>query len=52
MVLIPCIHHKTASQGMAQLAVTTDIEEVLLFYLDKIRTNFVPAEEEQKDKFF
>ena len=52
MVVIPCVHHKTASQGMAQLAVTTNIEEVLLFYHNKIRTNIVPAEEEHKDKFF
>ena len=32
MIVISCVHRKTVSQGMAQLAVTTDIEEVLLFY--------------------
>ena len=51
MVLIPCVHHKTAAQGMAQLAVTTIVEEVLLFYYDKIRTK-IEAEDEHKDKFF
>ena len=50
-VVIPCVHHKTASQGMAQLVVTEDVEAVLLFYDEKIRTKIVPQEEHQ-DKFF
>ena len=35
-VVIPCVYHKTASQGMAQLVVTEDVEAVLLFYDEKI----------------
>ena len=50
-VVIPCVHHKTASQGMAQLVVTEDVEAVLLFYEEKICTKIVP-EEEHQDKFF
>ena len=34
-VVIPCVHHMTASQGMTQLVVTTDIEAVLLYYNEK-----------------
>ena len=41
-VVIPCVHHKTASQGMAQLVVTINVEAVLLFYHEKIRTKIVP----------
>ena len=29
MVVMPCVHHKTNAQGMAQLAAATNIEEVL-----------------------
>ena len=50
-VVIPCVHHKTASQGMAQLVVTIDVEAVL-FYHEKIRTNIVPSQDEHNDKFF
>ena len=50
-VVIPCVHHKTASRGMAQLVVTIDVEAVLLFYHEKIRIKIVP-QDEHKDKFF
>lgn len=50
-VVIPCVHHKTASQGMAQLVITTATEEVLLYYHEKIRIKLLPSEE-HKDKFF
>ena len=52
MVVIPCVHHKTASQGMAQLVVTTDVEEVLVYYYETIRTKLVPSENEHKDNLF
>ena len=51
-VVIPCIHHKTASQGLAQLVVTEEIEEVLIYYLDNVRKKIVLAEKICKDKFF
>ena len=50
-VIIPCVHHKTSSQGIAQLVVTTEIEEVLLFYYEMIRTKLVP-EPGIEDRFF
>ena len=50
-VIIPCVHHKTSAQGIAQLVVTADIEEVLLFYYEMIRTKLVP-EPGVEDRFF
>ena len=51
-VVIPCVHHKTASQGLAQLVVTEDIEHLLVYYHEKVRTTIVPADNTCKDKFF
>jgi len=39
-VIIPCVHHKT-SQGISQLVVIANIEEVLLFYYEMIQTKLV-----------
>jgi len=50
--VIPCIHHKTASQGLTQLVVTEEIEDMLIYYLNNVRMKIVPAEEICKDKFF
>ena len=36
---------------MAQLVVTEDVEAIMLFYEETIRTKIVP-EEEHRDKFF
>ena len=52
MVIIPCVHHKTGAQGMAQLAVTTDVEEVLIYYYEHIRVKIEPAEDGHRDNFF
>ena len=35
-VVIPCCNHKTVSQGLVQLMVTKDGEELLMFYLEKV----------------
>ena len=51
-VVIPCVHHKTASQGLAQLVVTEDIEHLLVYYQEKVRKTIVPADNTCKDKFF
>ena len=51
-VIIPCVQYKTASQGLAQLVVTEDIEEVLIYYYENVRSKIVPAEEICRDKFF
>ena len=50
-VVIPCVHHKTASQGLAQLVVTEDIEH-LAYYHEKMRTTIVPADNTCQNKFF
>ena len=51
-VVIPCVHHKTASQGLAQLVVTEDIKHLLVYYHEKVRTTIVPADNTCKGKFF
>lgn len=51
-VVIPCCNHKTASQRLAQLVVTEDGEELLLYYLDNIRQRLNPQEDAYKDHFF
>ena len=48
---LSCIHHKISSQGIAQLVVTAEIEEVLLFYYETICTKLVP-EPGNEDGFF
>lgn len=48
-IVIPCVHHKTGTQGIAQLVVTNDIEDVLVYYY---RLKIVATEEGNKDKFF
>ena len=51
-VVMPYVHHKMASQEMAQLVVTTDIEAVLLYYYKKIHIKIVPSQDKHTDKFF
>ena len=51
-VVIPCVQHKTASQGLVQLAVTEDIKEILIYYYEKVCMKIVPAEEICKHKLF
>ena len=52
MVIIPCVHHKSGAQGMAQLAVTTDVEEVLIYYYELICVKIEPAEDGHRDNLF
>ena len=44
MVVIPCVHHKTGAQGLAFLAITEEIDDVVQFYYDNIRAKLTPAE--------
>ena len=50
LVVIPCVRHKT--QTLAQLVITEDVEDMLQYYHDNIRTQIVPAEEINKNYFF
>ena len=49
IVIIPCVHHKTGAQAMAQLAVTIDIEEILIFYFNNIHSG-IETKDIHKDK--
>ena len=51
MVIILCVHHKTGAQGMAPLAVTTDVEEVFTYYYEHTRVKIEPAEDGHRDNF-
>ena len=42
-VVISYCNHKTTSQGLAQLMVTKDGEELLMFYLEKVDVKITPA---------
>jgi len=44
MIVIPCIHHKTAKQGPALLAITEEAEEMLDYYYNNIRNQLKPSE--------
>ena len=48
---IPCVHHKTGAQAIAQLAVTTDIEDMLIYYFNNIRSR-IEIKDIHKDNFF
>ena len=52
LVVIPCVHHKTGTQGLAQLVISEDIEDLLIYYYQTIRSNIVPAEDSYKNLFF
>ena len=45
LVMIPCVHHKTGTQGLVQLVISEDIEDLLIYYHQTIRLNIVPAED-------
>ena len=42
-VVIPYCNHKAASQELAQLMVTKDGEELLMFYLESVDMKIMPA---------
>ena len=45
------VHHKTAGQGLALLAISEEVEDVLQYYYDNIRNNIVPAEPDLQQYF-
>ena len=51
LVVIPCVHHRTAGQGLALLVITEEVEDVLQYYYDNIRNNIVPAEPDLQQYF-
>jgi len=38
LIVIPCLHHKTAAQKLALLVITEDVEDILQYYFDTIRS--------------
>jgi len=51
-VVIPCLHHKTGPQGIAQLVVTRDLEQVLLEYYKNVRLKIKADEFTNSNRFF
>ena len=51
-VVIPCVHHKTGSQGLAQLVVTEDCEHMLEYYYNTIKIKIKPAQDIYQGRFF
>ena len=51
-VVIPCVHHKTGSQGLAQLVVPQECEDMLEYYYNTIRIKIKPAEDGHQGRFF
>ena len=51
MVVIPCVHHKNAEQGLAYLVISEDIDDMMIYYLDNIRPRVTPLDS-CKDYFF
>lgn len=45
MVVIPCVHHKTGAQGLAYLAISEDIDDMLQYYVENIRQHITPTED-------
>ena len=50
--MIPCVHHKTGSQGLAKLVVTEDCEDMLEYYYNTIRLKIRPAQDSLQSHFF
>ena len=44
VVVIPCVHHKTGSQGLAYLVISEEIDDIIQFYYDNIRQHITPAD--------
>ena len=42
MVVIPCVHHKTGTSGLAYLVINQQIDEMIQYYYDTIRQTIVP----------
>jgi len=52
LVVIPCLKHKTAAQKLAMLVITEEIEEILEYYYENIRTTITPQEPAVNNNFF
>ena len=42
-VVIPCVHHKTGATGLAFLVVTEEVDDMIQYYLNRIRRSIVPV---------
>jgi len=42
-VVIPCVHHKTGTAGLAFLVITEEIDNIIQCYYDKILQTIVPV---------
>ena len=51
-VVIPCLHHKTGPQGIAQLVVTRELEQTLLEYYKNVRLKVKAEEFTKSNRFF
>jgi len=51
-VVINCLHHKTAPQGIAHLVVTRDIEKLLVDYYNKVRQKIRAYNFSHSNRFF
>ena len=44
VVVIPCVYHKTGSQGLAYLVISEEIDDMIQYYYENIRRNITPAD--------
>ena len=51
-MIIPCLHHKTGSQGIARLVVTRDVEKLLVEYYTTVRKRIRAKELINQNRFF
>ena len=52
LIIIPCLHHKTAAHKLALLAITQDVEDVLEYYYENIRSMITPEDPSLQHNFF
>ena len=52
LIVIPCLHHKTAAQKLALLVITEDVEDILQYYFDTIRSTITPEDPSLRHNFF
>ena len=51
-VIIPCLHHKTGTQGIARLVITCDVEKMLLEYYTTIQKKIKARIFSHANRFF
>jgi len=42
LIVIPCLHHKVTAHKLALLVITQELEDVLQYYYDNIRSTITP----------